>query len=118
MKKPQETELRMMHAMLCQAIAEPTRIALLYELGDGEKSVSQLVEALGVPQATVSRHLKLLRERNLVNTRRAGSYIFYSLSDARVLEAMETMRTVLNKILAEHKSLAKSLENSMKTMIR
>jgi ArsR family transcriptional regulator len=100
--KPKTQELRNMHANLCQAIADPTRIALLYELGESPKHVNQLVETLVVPQATVSRHLKILRDRSLVNTRRDGPYIYYSLADPRVLDALEIMRSILGDVMTRH----------------
>ncbi len=46
------------HAEVCQALADPTRIATLYELSDGEKNVGQLGAALGCNRITVSRHLR------------------------------------------------------------
>jgi len=100
MIKPKAQELRIMHATLCQAIADPTRIALLYELGEGQKHVNQLVEALMLPQATVSRHLRVLRDQALVTTRREGPYIYYQLADSRVLDALEIMRSILGDALA------------------
>jgi len=106
MEKPQVQELRTMHATLCQAIADPTRIALLYELADGAKHVTQLVESLALPQATVSRHLKILRDRALVNTRRDGSFVHYELADRRVIDALDTMRTILADTLLQQSSLA------------
>ena len=108
MEKPKAQELNIMHATLCQAIADPTRIALLYELGEAPKHVTQLVETLELPQATVSRHLKLLRERSLVNTRREGSYIYYTLADPRVLEALNIMRTILTNTVVQRHSLVKT----------
>jgi len=109
MNKPEAQELRAMHAMLCQAISDPTRIALLYELNDGPKNVTQLVNALSLPQGTVSRHLKILRERSLVNTRRDGSYIHYELADPRVVEALDLMRAIRSDILARQRSLAEAI---------
>jgi DNA-binding transcriptional ArsR family regulator len=95
-----------MHATLCQGIADPTRIAILYELGEEEQHVNQLVEALGLPQATISRHLKILRERSLVTTQRDGSYIYYRLADPRVLEALDIMRAIMADTLAHQHILA------------
>jgi DNA-binding transcriptional ArsR family regulator len=60
--KPRQQELVLFHAEICQALADSTRIALRYELAEGPKHVTQLVEALGQPQPTISRHLKTLRE--------------------------------------------------------
>ena len=97
-----------MHATLCQAIADPTRISILYELSEGEKHVSELVEILQLPQATVSRHLKILRDRALVNSNRQGSYIFYTLADHRVIDALEVMRNVKTDILYRQKALAEA----------
>jgi len=107
-KRPNTQELREMHATVCQALADPTRIALLYELGNGPKHVNELVDALELPQATVSRHLKMLRERSLVNTRREGAFIYYSLSDERVLSALDTMFAVKNDILVRQGNLVQS----------
>lgn len=99
-----------MHATLCQAISDSTRIALLYELSDGPKNVTQLVNALALPQGTVSRHLKILRERSLVVTHRNGAYINYKLADPRVIDALDIMRQVKSDILARQGSLAQSFK--------
>ena len=109
MDKPKAQELLMMHATLCQAIAEPTRIAILYELGDGPRHVNQLVETLDLPQATVSRHLKILRDRSLVNTERNGPFIYYEIADRRVLEALDIMRTIMANIVTQQSSLVETM---------
>lgn len=62
------------------ALADPTRLALLDELRAGEKTVGELVSALGCPQPKVSRHLKVLREAGLVHDRRDGRNVSYALS--------------------------------------
>lgn len=97
-----------MHATLCQALADPTRIALLYELSDGAKHVNELVDLLRLPQGTVSRHLKMLRERSLVKTQRDGAFIYYSLADKRVLGALDIMFSIKNDILVRQGNLAKN----------
>jgi len=83
-----------LHASLCQAIADSTRILILYALGEGPCHVNELAERLNLPQATVSRHLKVLREQSLVSTRREGSYIYYRLIYQRILKALDIMRSV------------------------
>ncbi len=112
MNKPKAQELNLMHATLCRAIADPTRIALIYELGEGPKHVNEMVDALDVPQATVSRHLKILRERSLVTTRREGSYVYYELGNPRVLEALEIMRGILSDVLIQQQSLAQAISQN------
>ncbi len=91
MKRPDSQELREIHATICHALADPTRIALLYALNSGSQNVNQLTESIGAPQATISRHLKILREQSLVSAEREGKYVFYSLADKEVLDALDIM---------------------------
>ena len=109
MDKPLQDELAQFHAGICQALADTTRIAILYELAESRKNVSQLVEALGSPQATVSRHLKVLRERGMVNSERDGVHVYYSLADQRVIEALNLLRGVMADILGQRRRLAEAL---------
>jgi ArsR family transcriptional regulator len=81
----------------------------LYELAEGRKNVSELVEALGSPQGTVSRHLKVLRERQMVNTERDRVNVYYSLADERVIEALNLLREVMADILTRRGRLAEVL---------
>jgi DNA-binding transcriptional ArsR family regulator len=104
-----KAEVNLLHANLCQAIADPKRILILYALSEGPKHVTELAEMLEMPQSTVSRHLKILRDRSLVDPARAGAAVQYSLVDARVVEALDLMRAVLISALAQQAHLAQSL---------
>lgn len=95
MTVPSLRELSELHAHLCNALADPTRIRLLYMLHEGPCHVSALAERLEAPQSTVSRHLKVLRERGLVQAERHGQMVVYTLSDERVIRALEIMRQLL-----------------------
>lgn len=66
-----------------RAFGDPIRLRTLHLLREGEMCVGDLVEILGVPQPTVSRHLHTLREARLVEVRRDGRWCFYSLAEAR-----------------------------------
>jgi len=107
--KPHPRELTALHAEVCQALADPTRIAILYELADEPRNVSELADGLGMPQPAISRHLKTLRERGMVRAERAGAYTVYSLTDVRVIDALNTLRSVMASILAERGALATAL---------
>lgn len=74
-----------------RALGEPTRLILLNALRDGERSVSELVEATGLGQANTSRHLSLLHSLDFVNRRRDGVNVLYSLADPRVFELCDLM---------------------------
>lgn len=82
-------------AQLCQVLADASRLELLHHLADGEKTVSQLVEAMSLRQSNVSQHLAHLRQRGLVATRRAGTSVFYSLADPEIMDACAITRRVL-----------------------
>ena len=102
-------EINQLHANICGALADPSRILILYLLSEGPLNVNTLVEKLELPQPTVSRHLKVLRERGLVTAERDGQSVFYSLADIRVIEALDLLRTVLGERLSKQASLANTV---------
>jgi ArsR family transcriptional regulator len=65
------------------AFSDPTRVRILHLLRDGELCVGDLVSILDLPQPTISRHLAYLRRTALVETRRSGLWMYYSLAEAR-----------------------------------
>lgn len=67
------------------ALSEPVRLRVVNLLSGGEQSVTQLVEALELPQSTVSRHLALLRTTRLVTARREATRVYYRLTDAHLV---------------------------------
>ncbi|HJW76785.1 MAG TPA: metalloregulator ArsR/SmtB family transcription factor [Thermoleophilia bacterium] len=103
-----EAEVNLLHAHVCQALADPKRILILYALGDEPHHVSELAEYLDMPQSTVSRHLKVLRDQSLVTAERSGSSVRYSLTDHRVIEALDLLRSVLMGSLAQQAQLARA----------
>jgi ArsR family transcriptional regulator len=105
MKTNLQQEINQLHAEICQGLADPTRIFLLYTLDEGPQRVTDIAEALGLPQSTVSHHLKVLRERGLVTAEREGTAAYYSLADRRVIEALDILRQVLADRLARRAEL-------------
>src|SRR5438034_2116159 len=73
-----EAELEQL-ASLFRLLSDRTRLNLLFMLADGERNVTSLCEALGLPQPTVSHHLGLLRMSNVIENRRDGKQVFYAL---------------------------------------
>jgi len=69
-----------------RAIADENRIRLMLALKDGEQSVNGLVAAVGIAQASVSKHLAVLKGAGLVECRREGTQMFYSIVDDRVFD--------------------------------
>ena len=74
-----------------QVLSDANRLKIVRFIADEEKSVSQIVEHMGLSQPLVSHHLKALREQMILETRRQGPFIFYSLSDTRLLKALSLL---------------------------
>lgn len=102
-------EVTRLHANICGGLADPNRILILYTLADGPRNVSELASILSLPQPTVSRHLKTLRERNMVQAERAGQAVIYSLADRRIIEALDLLRAFMADSLKSQSALARSV---------
>ena len=105
MNTPLETEVLQLHAEICAGLADPSRIMILYALSDGPHNVTEICNALEMPQPSVSRHLKILRERRMVTTVRQGTIVQYSLADERLVEALDLLRAVLRDGLTKRAEL-------------
>jgi DNA-binding transcriptional ArsR family regulator len=76
---------------LLHALANEDRLLLLCQLSQGEKSVGELEEMVGIRQPSLSQQLGVLRNEGLVATRRDGKRIFYSVADAKALAVLSTL---------------------------
>ncbi len=94
-----EEELYRLQAEFCKGMAHPTRIHILRSLRDGEKTVNELAKITGITQANASQHLAILRQFGLLQTRREGSSIYYSITDHRIIEACELVRSCIGERL-------------------
>jgi ArsR family transcriptional regulator len=102
-------EVNQLHAQLCQSLADPTRILMLYSLADGPRYVTELAELLDVTQPTVSRHLKILRDQRLVHGTRVGNTVHYELVDHRIIDALDLLREVMASLLSQQAELAEAV---------
>ena len=74
-----------------KALANEDRLLLLCQLTQGERNVGELEALTGIRQPTLSQQLGVLRDEGMVNTRRMGKYIFYSLASFEVVSVMQTL---------------------------
>lgn len=79
---------------LLETIGKPARIRILLAIGEGEACVCHLEAVLGLRQAYISQHLMALREVGLLLAQRDGRFIFYHLSDARLLELVKQAASI------------------------
>ena len=110
MPYPALTELNLLHANICQALADPKRILILYALDDEPRHVTALAEDLEMPQPTVSRHLRVLRQQSLVFAERDGPAVVYRLADRRIIDVLNTMQQVMFDALERQSGLVDAIQ--------
>jgi ArsR family transcriptional regulator len=107
-----QNALRHFKADFFQALAHPTRIAIVEQLRSGELSAGTLIERLGIEQANASQHLSVLRAKKIVVNRKAGNQVFYSVRDPLIIEVLDVMRRYfhahMNEVLATLKAIDKA----------
>ena len=84
-------EISELHARVCKALADPTRLLIINELREGPRPVGEIAAALGISSANASQHLAILRDRGVVKTRRAGTHAYYALTSDKVLQAVDLL---------------------------
>ncbi len=91
MEDQEKLAIYRLHAEFCKTLSDANRLLIITELAKGEVSVNELTRRIGLQQSNASKHLSLMRENGLVNARREGSTVYYSLSDMRVYEALKLL---------------------------
>jgi len=82
---------------MLKAMSHESRLLILCLLADGERSVSEIEEAMSMPQAAVSQQLARLRLDGLVNSRRDGRSIYYSLASSEAARLVAALHDVLKE---------------------
>jgi ArsR family transcriptional regulator len=99
--------LRQFKSEIFQALANPTRIAIVELLRDGELSAGKLIEKLGIEQANASQHLAVLRAKQIVVNRKVGNQVFYSIRDHALIEVLDILRRYFYSQLSTAVSMLK-----------
>jgi ArsR family transcriptional regulator len=84
-----------------KALAHPARIRILELLRDVERTVSELQAQLEMEPSSVSQQLAVLRGKNIVQTRKVGTSVYYSVRDPQVYVLLDAAREIFNSHLAE-----------------
>ena len=109
--------LRRFKADIFQALAHPTRIAILELLSGQELSAGTLIERLGMEQANVSQHLTVLRTKQLVVNRKVGNQVFYSVRDPIIIQVLGLMKTYFQAHLKEALGMLDEIEKPMEAVL-
>jgi len=97
-----------LQAEIAKALSHPLRLAIIHYLKDGEKTVNDLTTTLGASQSNISQHLALMRQQQIVKTRKDGSNIYYRVASPKISQACDTMREVLIEQLNQKQDIAKT----------
>ena len=103
-----------MQADACLALANSKRLQILDLLKNGEMSVAALTKQMGINKANISQHLAILRQKNILETRREGTTIYYRISNPKIIEACSIMRGVLKEMLKEKVKLSEKINETEK----
>src|SRR5690348_7157621 len=84
--------LRQFKSEIFHGLANPTRIAIVELLREGELCAGELIDKLGIEQANASQHLGVLRAKQIVISRRVGNQVYYSIRDHALVEVLDILR--------------------------
>jgi DNA-binding transcriptional ArsR family regulator len=87
-------------AFLAKSLSDENRLKILLCISRGKKAVGSIVEELGLSQPLVSHHLKELKRSLLVKIERSGPFIYYEVSNSRILEAIGSLNSIAKDLLA------------------
>ncbi len=104
------TPLYELKAEFFKTLGHPTRVRALELLSTGEMSVAELMTQIGIEASNLSQQLAVLRRFGLVNTRRQGNNVFYSLSSPELAELFAVARRFLTARLNEQVDMLRGLE--------
>lgn len=109
-KSDLQLEINELHAEICSALADPRRILMFYVLAERPLNVSELADEVGISQPAASRHLKIMRQRGLVQSVRKGHSVEYQLKDMRLIQALDLLRAVLRDQLQDRAELVQVID--------
>ncbi len=107
-----ERKIYELHAQMCKVFTSPSRLEILNLLRDKELSVGELSNSIKIPQANLSQHLSILREKGIVKTRREGVTIYYSLINPKMIKAFDIMREILLDKLTQDIELSQNIRRA------
>jgi len=97
-----DKELELLHERIFPALSHPLRMKIPYLLDEKSLNVGELTAEIGIPQSSVSQHLRVLRERGLVRAERQRTTIWYALAEPELTTVIDILRRILGRHLESH----------------
>ena len=104
------SEVFEIQAEFCKMLAHPKRLMIVNLISEGEKNVGDIAEAIGLSPTNVSQHLRLLKDRQVVTTRKEGHTVYYSLRYPQLIDACHIIQGILVESLKAGGEIAKDTE--------
>ncbi len=102
-----------LHADICKTLSNPNRQAILDTIRNKEMTVTELVNQTGISQANLSQHLAILRSKGVVNTKREGNNISYSISNLKIIQAYDLLSEVLMESFSDkHQTVSNAIDSN------
>jgi DNA-binding transcriptional ArsR family regulator len=97
---------------ICKSLGHPIRLQIVDRLNKGEAAASDLIAALDISKGSLSKHMSLLLNGGIVESRREGKRIFYRLTDPEIHKACAIMRSILYRRLKQGGRLALAIQSA------
>jgi DNA-binding transcriptional ArsR family regulator len=106
------TPIYQVKAEFFKTLGHPARIRVLEVLRDGERPVSEMLPEVGIEASHLSQQLGLMRRANLIQARKVGSNVYYSVGDPVLFELLEVAKRIITASLAESQELLEQMQAS------
>ncbi|MEK6983843.1 MAG: metalloregulator ArsR/SmtB family transcription factor [Nanoarchaeota archaeon] len=103
------SDLYCTHAEICKVFSSPTRLEILNLLRHEGKSVTELIKKTKLSQANISQHLSIMKSRGIVISNRKGKYVYYKLTNSKIIKAFDIIREVLMDRLKNNSKIVERL---------
>jgi ArsR family transcriptional regulator len=100
-------------AAVAKTLGHGHRLELLEQLAQGERTVEVLAQGAGLSVANASQHLQQLRRAGLLKSRRQGKFVYYTLTDDRILDVLTGLRRIAERNVAEVERVVRSYYNKL-----
>ena len=100
-----------LHAKLCKALSNAKRLEIIATLRDKEMNVGDLSERLEIPIGNLSQHLNMMKGLGILNSRKDGNTVYYSLATPKMLDAFDILREILFERISREEAVRKKFVN-------
>ncbi len=109
------TPIYQVKAEFFRTLAHPARIRVLELLRDDDRTVGELIPEVGIEASHLSQQLGIMRRANLVQSRKDGATVVYSVNNPMIFELLDVAKKILTSSLAETRDLLAELESATET---